>query len=81
MNNLEYISEGYYRNRNSGQEYMSIWTFKQNNGMGRGSNDENYNDAKNIRCIDKHWMPFSQSENFKSGYVYNVIDLKEFYEK
>lgn len=81
MDDLILISEGYYRNNKTSEEYMSIWTYKQQNGIVRGTNDKNYNDAKNIKCIDKHWRPFSQSENFKSGWVYNVNDLKKFYEK
>lgn len=81
MDDLEYISEGYYKNPNNGKEYKSIWTFKIDNCMGRGTNEQNYEDAKNIHCSDKYWKPFTQSENFKSGYVYNVTDLKNFYNK
>lgn len=81
MGNLEYMSEGYYKNKQNEQEYMSIWTYKQQNGMGKGSNESNYDDAKRIKCNDKYWMPFTQSENFKSGWVYNVNDLNSFYNK
>lgn len=81
MMDLQYISEGCYRCKSTGNEYMSIWTFKQHNGMGRGTNEINYADAKRIKCLDKHWMPFTQSENFKSGWIYNVNDLNEFYNK
>lgn len=79
MDDLIWISEGYYRNSKTCEEYMSIWTYKQKNGMGIGSNESNYDDAKNIKCNDKHRMPFNKSENFKSGWVYNVVDLNKFY--
>lgn len=81
MNDLIWMSEGFYRNDKTGEEYMSIWTYKQQNGMGKGSNESNYDDAKRIKCNDKHWMPFTKSENFKSGWVYNVTDLNKFYNK
>ena len=78
---LKYVDEGHYKNETTGDEYMSIWTYKRKNGMGNSSNEINFEDAKKITCIDKHWMPFNKSENFKSGYIYNINDLKEYYNR
>lgn len=77
MSDLTYISEGYYRNENN--EYMSIWTFKIKNGIKPNDTEQNYEDAKNIPCADKYKKPFNASNKFKEGWMYNVNDLKEFY--
>lgn len=72
---MEYINEGHYRD-NNGNEYMSIWTFKQINNIPDG---DNYQDAKEILCSDKFWGPFNQSNRFKEGYMYSIICLRRFY--
>jgi hypothetical protein len=77
MENLNFIGEGHYRD-NNGKEYMSIWTYKIKNGIRTG---DNYQEAKDIPCTDKFWGPFSKSPNFKEGWMYNVSDLNEFYNK
>jgi len=72
------IGEGHYRDDN-GNEYMSIWTYKNKNHIEPNTNGANYEDARNISCNDKFWGPFHESNQFKNGWMYNVEDLNEFY--
>ncbi len=77
MDNKTFIGEGHYSDDN-GNEYMSIWTFQRKNGI---SGRDNFQDAKDISCNDKFFGPFSKSNEFKKGYMYNVNCLQEFYSK
>ena len=75
MENKTEIGEGHYQD-NNGNEYMSIWTYKRKRGITSG---DNFQDAKDISCSDKFWGPFTMSDQFKKGYMYNVECLNEFY--
>ncbi len=78
MANKTFISEGYYRDDN-GNEYMSIWTYKNINEITPNTNEVNYQEAQNMSCSDKFWAPFNESNVFKKGYMYNVNCLNDFY--
>jgi len=78
MDNKIFISEGHYRD-NNGNNYMSIWTYKNTNGIFPNDNQTNYNDAKKINCSDKFWGAFNASNKFKEGYMYNVECLDNFF--
>lgn len=76
--NLVFIDEGHYKEEN--KEYMSIWTYKRNFGVQPNDNQTNYMDATKIKCPDRKWLPFNQSNRFKEGWHYEVNCLISFYE-
>lgn len=78
MSGKTFIAEGHYRDDN-GNEYMSIWTFKNNFQVTPNNTDQNYTDAKAMECSDKFRGAFHTSNRFKEGWMYNVICLKQFY--
>lgn len=75
--NLQFLEEGHYKSESG--EYMSIWTYKRKMGVFPNDTSVNYEDAKNIICDDRKWMPFNQSNRFKEGWHYNVACLHAFY--
>lgn len=78
MSNKTYVGEGHYRS-DDGKEFMSIWTFKKLNGIRTNSTELNYQDAIELSNVSKFRGPFSQSPNFKEGWMYEVEALKSFY--
>ena len=74
---IEFISEGHYKEYED--EYMSIWTFKRTFSIDNNDNQSNYEDAKNMICSDRKWLPFNQSKNYIAGWHYNTSCLEEFY--
>jgi len=74
---LEFIKEGHYVDGNN--VYKSLWIYKKERGISDNSNSTNYQEATQIQCSDKHWMPFNQSEHFRAGWHYNKSCLEEFY--
>ncbi len=74
---IEFIEEGHYR---EGQiEYFSIWTFKRKFNIQPNNNSTNYEDAKQMVCPNRKWLPFNQSDRFKSGWHYESQCLFNFY--
>lgn len=63
---LEFIKEGHYCEDD--KSYWSIWAFKNEQGISPNDNQTNYNDAININCNDKKWLPFNQSNRFTEGW-------------
>ena len=74
-----FIKEGHYVNGND--EFMSIWTYKNVNGIYPNDRERNYEDAKAIQCSDRHWKPFNASREFKAGWHYNVECLDIYFKK
>jgi hypothetical protein len=74
---LEFLEEGYYREGDD--QYMSIWTYKRKNGMTPNDTGSNYEDAKNMTCYNRKWLPFNQSNRFKEGWHYDLGYLVTFY--
>lgn len=79
MSNKTYIGEGHYKS-DDGREFMSIWTFKIKFGIRSNNTQQNYEDAVALSNVSKFRGPFSQSPNFKEGWMYEVEALKSFYE-
>lgn len=78
MSNKTYIGEGHYRS-DDGKEFMSIWSFKKKFGVFSNNTEQNYQDAIALSDVSKFRGPFSQSPNFKEGWMYEVEALKSFY--
>jgi hypothetical protein len=77
MSDKTNIGEGHYKDE-IGNEYMSIWTYKRKNSI---TNGDNYEDALALNSADKFKGPFNVTNRFKEGWMYNVTDLKEYYNK
>ena len=74
---LLFIEEGHYK---EGERiYLSIWTYKKLKSIKPNDTSTNYNDAKNIICSDRKWLPFNESNRFKEGWHYEVNCLDNFY--
>ncbi len=74
---LQFLEEGHYKGESA--EYMSIWTYKRKKSVLPNDTSSNYEDAKNIICDDRKWLPFNQSNRFKEGWHYNVVCLQSYY--
>lgn len=74
---IQFIEEG----QNSGGQikYFSIWTFKQKFNVQPNNNSINYEDAKQMVCPNRRWLPFNQSDRFKSGWHYESRCKFNFY--
>lgn len=80
MNDKIFLGEGHYKD-NEGVEFMSIWTFKKKNFINPNNRDANGQDALQMQGFNRFRGPFTQSEDFKEGWMYDTRQLNEFYSK
>lgn len=74
-NTRTFIAEGHYRDAD-GTEYMSIWTYKRTHRIFGGDNSA---EALQMQNFKRFRGPFTQSPDYKSGYMYDVNQLQQFY--
>jgi hypothetical protein len=73
----EYIDNGHYKH--GGIEYMSIWTYKNNKGLGDNSNSKNGFDARDMNARYQAAQCEPDFGDFGTVFIYNLEDLEDYY--
>lgn len=83
MEDIIKISEGHYKDVNTNDEYMSIYTYKIKNGFSSFYNSEGFNSKEALEfkdeCKRKFVGEFTKSEKYFSGYMYKLDCLDNYY--
>ena len=73
----EYINNGHYKIE--GEEFMSVWTFKNAHGITPNSNSANGADGADLRSRFGGYESKPDFGNFDMVYLFSVKELKSFY--